>query len=297
VFGGRSATGNAAADLWSLSVCSFVCGDGIVQACAEDCDDGNVRNGDGCSANCAVEAGFVCSNNYTHYDYRPGYNQTAIANYNSSCCSFCGDGVVECLEQCDANSTACHACRTVVVVSPRSNSSTNASTSVTLSPTASIGASSSPNSSQAVQTSPSSQAMPTPSPRPPVVPTVLLTVKTTLLSDFTPIIQAIEAVLAMHNISQSRVVLISTVAVTDSTAHVVALSFVFGVGESPGQVSAFAGVSETILSLFSGELTALLPSTQVLSATLTELPTASSGSAQLSCAALLVCACVLFVLA
>ncbi len=37
-----------------------VCGDGIVDP-NEACDDGNVAPGDGCSANCAVEHGFVCS--------------------------------------------------------------------------------------------------------------------------------------------------------------------------------------------------------------------------------------------
>ena len=37
-----------------------VCGDGIYLT-AEDCDDGNRISGDGCSANCTVESGFVCT--------------------------------------------------------------------------------------------------------------------------------------------------------------------------------------------------------------------------------------------
>lgn len=36
------------------------CGDGVLQA-GETCDDGNLTNGDGCSAACAIEAGYTCS--------------------------------------------------------------------------------------------------------------------------------------------------------------------------------------------------------------------------------------------
>lgn len=36
-----------------------VCGDGAI-ASAEDCDDGNTMDGDGCSGACTVEAGFAC---------------------------------------------------------------------------------------------------------------------------------------------------------------------------------------------------------------------------------------------
>jgi cysteine-rich repeat protein len=38
----------------------FTCGDGIVDL-GEGCDDGNLVNSDGCSANCAIESGFACS--------------------------------------------------------------------------------------------------------------------------------------------------------------------------------------------------------------------------------------------
>ena len=37
-----------------------VCGDGVYLT-AEDCDDGNRIGGDGCSANCTVESGYVCT--------------------------------------------------------------------------------------------------------------------------------------------------------------------------------------------------------------------------------------------
>ncbi len=42
------------------SVCSNDCGNGAPNG-VEQCDDGNTTNGDGCSSECAVEAGFECS--------------------------------------------------------------------------------------------------------------------------------------------------------------------------------------------------------------------------------------------
>lgn len=43
------------------SVCKPVCGDGLPVA-GEQCDDGNLRNSDGCSGQCQVEHGFECRN-------------------------------------------------------------------------------------------------------------------------------------------------------------------------------------------------------------------------------------------
>jgi fibro-slime domain-containing protein len=40
--------------------CDVTCGNGDVES-SEACDDGNLRSGDGCSATCAVEPGFVCT--------------------------------------------------------------------------------------------------------------------------------------------------------------------------------------------------------------------------------------------
>lgn len=54
------------------SMCGPVCGDGqwfdtsipgVTQGFAEDCDDGNTASGDGCSANCTLEAGCDCTGN------------------------------------------------------------------------------------------------------------------------------------------------------------------------------------------------------------------------------------------
>jgi fibro-slime domain-containing protein len=59
------------------------CGDGIVEG-LEQCDDGNRTSGDGCSADCRLENGWVCPT--------PGEPCRRTV---------CGDGVVEGLEQCD----------------------------------------------------------------------------------------------------------------------------------------------------------------------------------------------------
>ncbi len=47
-----------------------------------ECDDGNVMDGDGCSGNCAVEAGFICfdgnsTNPDTCIDVVPPYPRSA----------------------------------------------------------------------------------------------------------------------------------------------------------------------------------------------------------------------------
>ncbi len=61
-----------------------VCGDGVLQAIGEECDDKNTTPGDGCSATCTVEAGYLCP--------VPGATCRAAA---------CGDGMLAGLELCD----------------------------------------------------------------------------------------------------------------------------------------------------------------------------------------------------
>lgn len=58
------------------------CGDGVVSV-RERCDDGNVANGDGCSAQCDVESGRACT------------------GAPSVCAATCGNGVVNAGESCD----------------------------------------------------------------------------------------------------------------------------------------------------------------------------------------------------
>ena len=44
----------------SPSVCSPICGDGLVVG-IEGCDDSNTVSGDGCSSTCTVEVGYICT--------------------------------------------------------------------------------------------------------------------------------------------------------------------------------------------------------------------------------------------
>jgi cysteine-rich repeat protein len=61
-----------------------ICGDGIITA-SEQCDDGNVAGGDGCSASCLVEPGWSC------------------VGQPSVCSPICGDGIKVGPEDCDGN--------------------------------------------------------------------------------------------------------------------------------------------------------------------------------------------------
>ncbi len=62
--GGYSGSQACLADGSGYGACSTVgsCGDGIVNGAtgAENCDDGNNANGDGCSASCSIESGWTC---------------------------------------------------------------------------------------------------------------------------------------------------------------------------------------------------------------------------------------------
>ncbi len=55
----NSAGNSGAAYVFVITPLS-VCGDGMIEG-GEECDDGDLDDGDGCSAACTVEAGFVCS--------------------------------------------------------------------------------------------------------------------------------------------------------------------------------------------------------------------------------------------
>ena len=74
---------------WAASNAKILvgCGDGIVQA-GEQCDDGNVVNGDGCSSTCQIQTGFTC------------------VGTPSVCYTTCGDGIKAGAETCDDGNTA-----------------------------------------------------------------------------------------------------------------------------------------------------------------------------------------------
>jgi len=76
------------------SVCSAVCGDGLVISPVEACDDDNQDVGDGCSNTCAIETGWSCAGSPT-----------------SLCEEICGDSIVVGAEECDdGNQTLCDGC-------------------------------------------------------------------------------------------------------------------------------------------------------------------------------------------
>jgi len=87
-----------------MGACEVSCGDGIVVR-GEGCDDLNTNDGDGCDAECQVEAGWAC--------FETGGRE-------STCAETCGDGFVDEGEVCDdgaANSdTTADACRTTCVL-------------------------------------------------------------------------------------------------------------------------------------------------------------------------------------
>jgi cysteine-rich repeat protein len=60
------------------------CGNGQKEA-GEDCDDGNLLSGDGCEADCIVQAGYECN----------------LDDSGRSICQSCGNGVLEGTESCD----------------------------------------------------------------------------------------------------------------------------------------------------------------------------------------------------
>ena len=81
-------------DSTCLATGNAVCGDGsMALGGGEECDDGNTDSGDGCSSTCALECGFVC---------------TEDSNRLTTCTKQCGNGVVDRLfnEECD-DTTAC----------------------------------------------------------------------------------------------------------------------------------------------------------------------------------------------
>lgn len=80
-------------------MCATECGDGFV-AGAEQCDDGNKNDSDGCSAMCVVEDGWTCGG-------APSVCQNGK----------CGDGMIAAVEGCDdGNATSGDGCSSICVV-------------------------------------------------------------------------------------------------------------------------------------------------------------------------------------
>ena len=86
-----------------------ICGDGLLED-AEECDDGNTADGDGCSAVCTIEDG-VCGDGVIGAGEECDDGNTADGDGCSSICTIegdgdvCGDGFVGPTETCDDGNT------------------------------------------------------------------------------------------------------------------------------------------------------------------------------------------------
>lgn len=86
------------------STCTIepMCGDGVLNA-GESCDDGNNINGDGCSSACTIEA-YCGDGNLNDGEQCDDGNSIDFDGCSSECKidePFCGDGKVDAGEQCD----------------------------------------------------------------------------------------------------------------------------------------------------------------------------------------------------
>ena len=80
------------------------CGDGNTDDPEEECDDGNLVDGDGCSAECTVEIGPVCGNNIVETGEECDDSNTQDGDGCSALCitEYCGDNIVNNVdEECD----------------------------------------------------------------------------------------------------------------------------------------------------------------------------------------------------
>jgi cysteine-rich repeat protein len=75
------------------------CGNGAI-AWAEQCDDGNIVNGDGCNATCQLESGATCT-----VDVLPVIGVCDTAGTGSVSGNVCGNGLVAWAEICDDSNT------------------------------------------------------------------------------------------------------------------------------------------------------------------------------------------------
>ena len=82
---------------------SPVCGNGLVED-GESCDDGNANSGDGCSAECNVEPGYVCYREGMPCELKSTDPEPPNPKPNPGPI-VCGDGTRQGTEECDDGNT------------------------------------------------------------------------------------------------------------------------------------------------------------------------------------------------
>jgi cysteine-rich repeat protein len=94
---------NGAEGPFSINVTCGACGDGLVDL-DEECDDGNLQDGDGCSSECLLEE---CGNGTLDVGEECDDGNSTDCDGCSASCKLeeCGNGRVECDEECDDGNT------------------------------------------------------------------------------------------------------------------------------------------------------------------------------------------------
>jgi cysteine-rich repeat protein len=98
------------------------CGNGLVEPPFEQCDDGNLTSGDGCSSFCAIEVGPLCGDGALNPGEQCDDGNLANGDGCSSVCTFevgplCGNGTLDFGEQCDdGNLTNFDGCSSTCVI-------------------------------------------------------------------------------------------------------------------------------------------------------------------------------------
>ncbi|HSA60517.1 MAG TPA: DUF4215 domain-containing protein [bacterium] len=97
------------------------CGNGVLDA-GEECDDGNVADGDGCSANCTNEVIPACGDDILQSGEECDDGNTIAGDGCAADCTlepFCGDGTLDAGEGCDdGNKTNNDGCSSTCAVEP-----------------------------------------------------------------------------------------------------------------------------------------------------------------------------------
>ena len=93
---GEECDGSAEFGFFCTESCGLIeaeCGDGAINLIGEECDDGNIENGDGCDVECQNEDS-VCGNEIVEDGEACDKGETGDSTCTAGCeLTFCGDGV------------------------------------------------------------------------------------------------------------------------------------------------------------------------------------------------------------